>query len=52
MLLVLSQDFPLLFPIGGTVLALFILLMLSHKFKWRNKWNSFLYKMMKKYNLG
>ena len=51
-LLILSENFGLLLPIGGGVLLFFYILYLSHKYKWRNKWNSYSYKMMKKWNLG
>jgi len=46
-LLILAADFNLLLPISGSVVVFFILLFLSHRYKWRNKFNNFLYRISK-----
>jgi hypothetical protein len=51
-LLVLAADFGLFIPICGSVLGFFFLLYLSHKYKWRKKWTSYSYRLIKKWNLG
>ena len=51
-LMTIATNFELLLPVGGCVLGFFLLLYLSHRFKWRQKWNNFLYRTMKKWNLG